>query len=60
MKKHPVLINTEEPTDKQLSDLMKEVAQEAKRKALISDKVFFDNITQEIKKLQNHSLLKKL
>jgi hypothetical protein len=32
--KHPILMGTDEPTDEELSNLMKEVAQIAKEKAI--------------------------
>jgi hypothetical protein len=36
MEKYTLLTNLEEPSDQQLSGLMREVAQEAKRKALLA------------------------
>jgi hypothetical protein len=52
MKKITLLTSLDEPSDEQLSDLMKEVAQEAKRKALLSDQALHNTITQEIIKAQ--------
>ena len=52
MKKIILLTSLDEPSDEQLSDLMKEVAQEAKRKALLSDQQLHDTIAQEIIKAQ--------
>ena len=52
MKKYTLLTNIEEPSDEQLSNLMKEVAQEAKRKALISDQQLRETIAREILKIQ--------
>ncbi len=45
-----ILMQTEEPSDKSLSDLMKEVAREAKRKALISEKELAEKINNLIEK----------
>jgi hypothetical protein len=36
MKKYTLLTDLEEPSDEQLSGLMKEVAEEAKRKSVIA------------------------
>jgi hypothetical protein len=52
MKKITLLTSLDEPSDEQLSDLMKEVAQEAKRKALISDQQLRETIAREIIKAQ--------
>lgn len=47
-------MHTEEPSDKSLSDLMKEVAREAKRKALISEKELAEKIRNLIKASQKN------
>lgn len=52
MKKITLLTSLDEPSDEQLSNLMKEVAQEAKRKALLADQELRDMITREISKIQ--------
>ena len=53
MKKYTLLTNhLEEPSDEQLSLLMQEVAQEARRKALLVDKQLRDTISREISKIQ--------
>ena len=52
MKKITLLTSLDEPSDEQLSDLMKEVAQEAKRKALLSDQQLRETIAREILKIQ--------
>jgi hypothetical protein len=52
MKKITLLTDFEEPSDEQLSDLMKEVAIEAKRKALIADQALRETIAREIIKAQ--------
>jgi hypothetical protein len=51
MKKYTLLSNLDEPSDEQLSDLMQEVAQEAKRKALIADQQLRETIAREILKI---------
>lgn len=45
---NPVLMSFDEPTDKQLSDLMHEVAQEAKQKAMTAQKALAKIVEQEI------------
>ena len=52
MEKWTLLTDLEEPSDKQLSTLMREVAQEAKTKALLSQQQLSERITQEIIKAQ--------
>lgn len=53
MKKYTLLTNhLEEPSDEQLSDLMKEVAVEAKRKALLVEQQLRDTISREISKIK--------
>ena len=52
MEKHTLLTDLEEPSDKQLSGLMREVAQEAKTKALLSQQQLSETIRQEIIKAQ--------
>jgi hypothetical protein len=52
MKKYTLLTNNlEEPSDEQLSGLMKEVAAEAKRKALLAEQQLRDTISREINKI---------
>ncbi len=46
--KNPVLMNIEEPTDKELTQLMHEVATEAKSKALKSQQKLAELIKQQI------------
>jgi hypothetical protein len=53
MKKYTLLSNLDEPSDEQLSELMQEVAQEAKRKALIADQQLRETIAREILKAQS-------
>jgi hypothetical protein len=61
MKKYTLLTNNfEEPSDEQLSGLMKEVAAEAKRKALLSDQKLKETIAQEIIKAQSRFNAQKL
>ncbi len=52
MKKYTLLTDLEEPSDAQLSGLMQEVAQEAKRKALLTERQLRDTITREIGKIK--------
>lgn len=52
MIKHTLLTNLEEPTDKALSSLMREVAQEAKSKALLAQQELSETIALEIIKAQ--------
>jgi hypothetical protein len=52
MEKYTLLTNVEEPSDQQLSGLMREVAQEAKRKALLAQQQLSETIAQEILKAQ--------
>lgn len=52
MKKIILLTSLDEPSDEQLSSLMKEVAEEAKRKALLADKQLQDIITRGISQIQ--------
>jgi hypothetical protein len=53
MKKYTLLTNNlEEPSDEQLSGLMKEVAAEAKRKALLAEQQLRETITREINKIK--------
>lgn len=52
MEKFTLLTDFEEPSDEQLSFLMKEVAEEAKRKALIAEQALRETIAQEIIKAQ--------
>jgi hypothetical protein len=52
MKKFTLVTDLEEPTDEQLSGLMKEVAQEAKRKALLAEQILRDTIAHEIGKIK--------
>jgi hypothetical protein len=52
MKKITLLTSLDEPSDEQLSTLMKEVAQEAKRKALLADQQLRETVAQEIIKAQ--------
>lgn len=54
MKKIILLTSIDEPSDEQLSSLMKEVAQEAKRKALLADKQLKDIITRGISQIQSN------
>lgn len=53
-----VLMTTDEPSDKELSALMHDVANEAKKKALQVKKQFSESIAVEIQKarLKYHSL----
>ena len=44
-----ILTNLDEPTDNELSELMLEVVNEAKQKALIAKKKLTETITKEIK-----------
>lgn len=44
------LTSMEEPTDEMLSTLMKEVAEEAKRKSVEAHKKFFQEINDNIRK----------
>lgn len=44
------LTSMEEPTDEQLSTLMKEVAEEAKQKSEEAHRVFFKQMNEEIRK----------
>jgi hypothetical protein len=46
---HPTLMTMEEPSDEDLSWLMKEVAKEAKEKSLIADDKLAKQILLEIK-----------
>jgi hypothetical protein len=46
---HPTLMTMEEPSDEDLSSLMKEVAKEAKEKSLKADKKLDQQILLEIK-----------
>lgn len=48
--KKTILMNFKEPTDKELSQLMSEVAHEAKVKALLVKKQFSEAIAIEISK----------
>lgn len=52
MKKYTLLTDLEEPSDEQLSALMQEVAQEAKRKSLLAEQQLRDTIAREIGKIQ--------
>ena len=52
MEKHTLLTDLKEPSDKQLSGLMQEVAKEAKAKALISEQELSETIKQAIIKAQ--------
>ena len=53
MKKYTLLTNhLEEPSDEQLSLLMQEVAQEAKRKSLLVEQQLRDTISREISKIK--------
>ena len=52
MKKYTLLTNLDEPSDQQLSGLMREVAQEAKRKALLAQQELTETIANEIIKAQ--------
>jgi hypothetical protein len=52
MEKFTLLTDFEEPSDEQLSFLMKEVAEEAKRKALIAEQALRETIAREIIKAQ--------
>jgi esterase/lipase len=53
MKKYTLLTNNlEEPSDEQLSGLMKEVAAEAKRKSLLAEQKLRDTISSEINKIK--------
>lgn len=52
MEKQTLLTDLEELSDKQLSGLMREVAQEAKTKALLSQQQLSETIAQEIIKAQ--------
>jgi hypothetical protein len=54
MKKKILLTSMDEPSDEQLSSLMKEVAQEAKRKALLADQQLRDIITRGISQIQSN------
>jgi hypothetical protein len=47
--KHPILMSTDEPTDEELSTLMKEVAQIAKEKAIATKMELEKKITLGIK-----------
>ena len=49
--KHYALMPLSEPTDKELINLMKEVARDAKEKALAEKKTMAKKIAQEIFKL---------
>ncbi len=53
MKKYPLLTNLEEPTDQQLSDLMREVAKEVQSKALLTQQQLSETVAQEIIKAQS-------
>jgi hypothetical protein len=53
--KRAILMSTIEPTDSQLSELMHEVAVEAKQKALLSQK----QLTETIKQLVLKAIEKK-
>jgi hypothetical protein len=46
---HPTLMTMEEPSDEDLSSLMKEVAKEAKEKSLKADEKLEQQILLEIK-----------
>ena len=52
MEKFTLLTDFEEPSDEQLSFLMKEVAEEVKRKSLIAEQALRDAITLEISKIK--------
>lgn len=52
MKKDTLLTNIEEPSDTQLSALMREVAKEAKRKAVLAQQQLSETIAKEILKAQ--------
>lgn len=54
MEKHTLLTDLEEPSDEQLSSLMKEVAEEAKRKALLADQQLRDIIIRGISQIQSN------
>lgn len=45
------LTSMEEPTDEVLSQLMKEAAEEAKRKSETATKRFFDNLRRDARKV---------
>ena len=60
MKKYTLLTDFDEPSDEQLSGLMKEVAQEAKRKSLIAEQQLRETIAREISKIQMSSTDKGL
>lgn len=47
-----ILMSDEEPTDEELAALMREVAIEAREKALVSKKQLRERIAQEIKEAQ--------
>lgn len=49
----PNLMSEEEPTDAQLSVLMKEVAKEANEKATVAKKQMQERIAQEIEKAKS-------
>jgi hypothetical protein len=56
---HPTLMTVEEPSDEDLSWLMKEVAKEAKEKSLLSDERLLQKIQEEIKISEDYFNLKK-
>jgi hypothetical protein len=56
---HPTLMTMEEPSDEDLSWLMKEVAKEAKKKSLLSDERLLQKIQEEIKVSEDYFNLKK-
>ncbi len=58
--KHPILMGTSEPTDEELSDLMKEVAQIAKEKAMVTKMEMEKRITLGIQLAdEKHKAMKK-
>ncbi len=57
---HPTLMTLEEPSDEDLSFLMKEVAKEAKEKSLLSDERLLQQIQKEIKISEAYFNLKKI
>jgi hypothetical protein len=58
--KHPILMGTDEPTDEELSTLMKEVAQIAKEKAVLTKLEMEKKITLGIRLAdEKHKAMKK-
>jgi signal recognition particle subunit SEC65 len=60
MEKGYRFLSESEPSDEQLSSIMKEVAVEAKRKADKSNKLFWKQLPKMIKVTQNQELAKTL